>query len=281
MSPLRALVVGLLALGAWAVAVFWLWKRSPTAALVVLSISSTALLFTMWRKPKRATEGGLTLPDGKALEPRDAEKQARFVVTQMLATLTRAQVAYLCQSFDDVKEGRAWLKRALPRSYRSMLDDLIEDLEAARAGDAPGGLKLAMRVMQRREEVARVETALNAAADKHEGHAVASPVIYVITGDINLEAGDEPRVVTLASIDLAQPTLLPAAEVINVFHELDGERRIRGQATLAAVRRAFSGKLSKLEGKPIIYATQAIDPDTVMTLETPPVGFVVSAGELA
>ncbi|MCA9666113.1 MAG: hypothetical protein KC503_11015 [Myxococcales bacterium] len=280
MSPGRALVVGLLALAAWIVAVFWLWKRSPLAALILLSLSAIAVLVTVWRKPK-AGPGAITAEQLSQLDPAEAEKQARFVVTRMLATLTRAQVAYLGQSFDDAREAKAWLKRALPRTYRGMLDDLMRDLEAARRGEKPDALRLALRVVERKDEVERIERTLNKLAESREGYALAHPVIYVVTGGVDLESGAEPRVVLLSSIDLAQPTLLPAVEVINVFHQLDGERRIRGQATLAAVRRVFGNKIEKLPGKPVVYETKAIDPHAEMTLETAQVGFVVSAGELA
>jgi hypothetical protein len=273
MRPHTLKLLGLLLMAAWTAALVLSWNRSPTAALGLLAVG---VLYVLWSL-RRARAAG-----PRAQDSARSEQEARFVVTRMLGELTKIQVAYLGQRFDSPDEGRRWLKGALHRSYRPMLDQMLGDLEAARAGNPPGSLELAMRVHALRGQLRQADHEIQRARAEHPGHALASPVIFVITESIGARSEAEPLVVTLASLDPRQATLLPAVDVVNLFTESDGQRLIRGQIDFEALLQALGDRAVQVADDLPVYAVAPSDEplDVGHRLSRPPLGFVVGAGEL-
>lgn len=217
-------------------------------------------------------------------DPAQREREARYMVTQLLRNLTRIQVAYLCQSFSGPREGLAWLKRTLPRGYRQAAQQLQGQLEQARQGDDVPGVRLALRVLERRDALLRTIDALEEAHKDHHDHAIANPVIFVITEHLSSEEDADPIVVTLAGWNPSQPTLLPEVDTLNIFSEEGKERHIRGHAALADVRRVVTtGELRVINRDPKVYAADRLEGDLVrkgVTLNKVPLGFVIGAAEM-
>jgi hypothetical protein len=252
----------------------WLW--SPPASIIFfglgLIIYHLAIRRGAFRPPKEQ--------DAPAAPNRELE--AKFVVTQVLKDLTRIQVTYLCQSFESRTEARAWLKRALPRPYRKSLDELFRLLEKARLGASVPELKLAQRVLSRRDELLRMIEALEQAHRKRPTFVISNPVIFVITENLSAEPSTEPLVVTLAGWNPIQPTLLPQVDALTFFSELEGKRQIRGQADFEGTLKALSTSLTLLSGEVPVYATQPVeDPARLgVHISKVPMGFTIGAAEL-
>ena len=266
---LPLVVVALAATGAFAI-----WKRYPSLSLALLIASAAYML---WNTLKMARVRNALAN----LDPADAERQARLLVTHLLRDLTRIQVSYLSQGFKSSKEARAWLNRVVPRAYRSNLGQLFADLEEARAGGSPDRLKLALQIRALGPELERLDGALKEARSEHPEHVVASPVVFVITEEIGQgeNGGSEPIVTTLASFDPTQPTLVPEVELLTVFFESDGKRTIRGQAPFDQAKQALGTHMVRISDD--VYATVAYDAPEKVPLSgaRPPLGFVIAATE--
>jgi len=272
----------LLWIGVWtALCVFIsMWTMAGGVALLGLGLALFHFLRSTNRgpfaqRPERSTQE-------TPVDPAQRERDARYMVTQVLRTLTRAQVAYLCQSFSSDKEASAWLRNALPKGFRDTIDDLREQLELARRGRTTHGTRLAVRVLERRDEVLASIAAMERAVEGRKSHIVNNPVIFVITEHLG-EEGDEPEVVTLAGWDPDKPALLPRVDVVNLFSERGAERQIRGQAPFPAVRNALGDELEVVETEPEIYAVPRQEEDPVkrgVKLDKVPLGFVIGTAEL-
>lgn len=266
----------LLWVGIWIGVSILLWIWSPPASIIFFGVGMIiyhlALKRGAFRPPKE--------PEAPAATNRELE--ATFVVTQVLKDLTRIQVTYLCQSFDSSKEARAWLKRALPRPYRKSLDELFRLLEKARLGASVPELKLAQRVLSRRDELLSMIDALERAHQERPTFAISNPVIFVITENLSTEPSAEPLVVTLSGWNPSQPTLLPQVDALTFFSELEGKRQIRGQADFKSTLKALSASLTLLEGDIPVYATQPVeDPARLgVHISKIPMGFTIGAAEL-
>lgn len=265
---------------AWLVLVGLLWQHSWQMGLATLGVGSVLLVLgaRILRPPVQAPRSA-----------KRSEDDARLLVTHLLRDLTRIQVAYLSQDFATADEGRRWLKRRLPRSYRSAIGQLHADLERARNGDPPEALQLAMRVMALRDELQRIEQALDEAARDHPDHAVARPVAFVITQNIRSEDADngsdaQPLVVSVAGLDPERPTLLGPVDAVTFFTEIDGSRQVRGQADFDDALDTLSAQLEPLpsdEQGPTVYVNH---PNSSSSTQLPrlsrvPLGFVVGASE--
>jgi len=215
-------------------------------------------------------------------DPATREREARFMVTQVLRDLTRVQVAYLCQEFGSDREAAAWLKRSLPRGYRTMLADIQRELDLAREGRGTDATRLARRVLERRDEMLRTIEALERAHKDHPGHALANPVIFVITEHLTADGDEEPEIVTLAGWNPEKAALLPRVDRLNLFSEHDGGRQIRGQAVMKDLAAALKGKLKRVNDEPAIHVIETPkDPVQLgVRLEKVPLGFVIGAAEL-
>jgi hypothetical protein len=253
---------------------------SPPVSLLFLATGG-ALFF--WAR-KRGVLG--LLPEGvqEANDPVATERHARYLVTQILRELTRVQVAFLCQKFATPKEGRTWLKRTLPRSYRPSIGEMHERLERARAGSPEPSLDLAMEVMGKRDHLLRQIDALEQAHRDHPTHTVANPVVFVVTENLSgdVDAANNPLVITLASWNPTEPTLLPQVDALTFFSEADGGRQIRGQAEFQLIQTALNGKLEQVSRDPAVFAVQPVG-DPVkggVRLSKVPLGFIIGAAEL-
>lgn len=279
------------------VLVVLLWRPAPALALALAGLGGLMLLLTVLVQRKRKHLGA---PGGEApLTPQEEERQARFVVTRLLGELTRVQVAYLRQDFRDGAEGRSWLKRVLPRSYRAAMDQLHGDLEQARAGGAPKSLRLVKRVLALHDErMARAEQALTAVGKEHPEHDLAHPVAFVVTENIEIDRADsEPELHLVAGWDPSKRTLVPAVDMLTVFVTEEGKRRAAGQVPFSAVRQrarqVSQGKGPENSpsgrGGPEIYALDPIGDGSAtaegagyddLPLAPVPLGFVIGASEL-
>lgn len=218
----------------------------------------------------------------RADDPATRERDARFMVTQVLRDLTRVQVAYLCQDFGSDREAAAWLKRSLPRGYRSVLEDIQRELDLARQGRGTNATRLARRVLERRDQMLRTIEALDRAHKEHPQHALANPVIFVITEHLSADGDEEPEIVTLAGWNPEKATLLPQVDRVNLFSENDGGRQIRGQAAMKELTAALKGELKRVNDEPRIHAIETPeDPVNLgVRLEKVPLGFVIGTAEL-
>lgn len=223
----------------------------------------------------------LPSPSSDAVHGGDRELEARYLVTQVLRTLTRAEVAYLTQEFDGHKEARRWLRNALPRSYRGAVDLLHEQLEQVRAGEPPDSMDLVVKVMDKRHELLRLTDALDRVHDDHPDHVKANPVIFVITESISSEGAD-PLVVTLAGCNTDERTLMPEVDAVTFFTEQEGERQIRGQSDFDGARAALSEHWKRVNARePVYLAGPVQDPVKLgVQLSKVPLGFVIGGAEL-
>ena len=243
------------------------------AGVVMLGIGLLLLI-------RAIRHGSFDLPASKDAPAEFGEREAKMLVTQVLRNLTRVQVSYLSQSFGSRNESRAWLKRALPRSFHQNLDELHSALENARLGNSSPGLRLAMRIFSMRDRLQRLEDALAEAQKENPDCAVAHPSIFVITDKLGAEEETEPEVLVLAGWDPSRPTLLPHADALTFYSELDGERKVRGMALFESALRALGSRLRSL-GETLVYRADPID-DPVregVSLDKVPLGFVVGTAE--
>lgn len=278
-----AVVVALLVL------VVLLWRPARGLAIALASMGAVmAALTVLVQRKRRALQGQLAgAPAGAPIF--DDERGARLLVTQLLGELTRTQVAYLRQSFETPKAGRDWLKRVLPRSYRVAFDQLYADLEAARGGKAPHSLRLAERILElHRSHLTALESNLKAATAEHPKHAIAHPIAFVVTENIDAGRADsEPELHSVAGWDPREPTLLPTVDFLTVFGQgkgTAGKPSVRGQISFAAATSALASRLTPIMGSGAkrVYAAEADEaglPD--LAVEPIPLGFVIGGAELA
>lgn len=261
---------------AWAILVIMLWDRARNIALVVLAAGALmgALTLLTWRLQRRAEneiqQGGGTTDS----------RSAHLLVTKMLGQLTRVQVAYLGQSFTTPQQGKAWLKRALPRGYRPAINEMYEALEAARSGEGPEGTHLACRLHALRDQLDTLDRALTSAAKRHGECDVAHPAAFVITEEIALdkETG-EPPIVLVAAWNPRRETLIPVVDQLTVIENVEGRRRVRGQ--LAFAKAVASRRLRRDPEDRQIYLANARSEDAdELELDELPLGFVLSGSDM-
>jgi hypothetical protein len=270
---LRRLTHGLM-ITTWIAGCFlaWLWYRPVGVALLGVGIA----LF--WWALKR---GAFTVSRSKATEGVTTEREAKYMVTQVLRNLTRVQVSYLCQDFSSRAQSRAWLKQTLPRTFHSLLDELHHNLENARMGSEVPALRLARAILALRDRVLGLDGALASAKQDHPTAAIAHPVIFVVTEHLDVENA-EPQVITLAGWDSSAPALLPRVDVLTFLSESDGGKLVRGQASFDAAVAALSQFIQPCDDEKTVYAAQAVaDPaQHGVQLDKVPLGFVIGAAEL-
>ncbi|MCC6750825.1 MAG: hypothetical protein IT371_24420 [Deltaproteobacteria bacterium] len=263
----------------WVASATLLYLWSPVLGIGFLALALPLLLWAL-RRP-----AGVAPPQRRsARSAAELERQARVVVTQMLRALTTVQVGYLSQRFSDRAEGRAWLHRALPKSFRAVLETLQADLEAARDGTPPPGLKLALRLLERRTQLQEIEAALEAARHAHPECALARPMAFVVTEHIHWNGDREPEVLLVANVDPTKATLVPTVDAVTFLApKTGGGTRIRGQVDFATAQRLLDGHLAPLEGSPGIFLARPIpEPQGLdARLGQLPLGFLVAASEMS
>jgi hypothetical protein len=251
----------------------WYWTR-----LGAIAFATVGLALYLWalRKGKFTAK-----PRPEEQEPPDRAREAQYMVTQVLRNLTRVQVAYLCQDFAGRNEGLRWLKRAMPRGFGDA-DELQARLERARVGHEVEGMELTMRVMALRDELLQLDKELARLHVERPEHAVANPVIFVITEHLS-EQVNEPLVVTLAGWNPEKRTLLPRVDALTFFSELDKGRQVRGQAEFDGARDALGQSLRVLSKEPRVYDAHPVEGDLAsrgVKLSKVPLGFVIGTAEL-
>lgn len=252
----------------------WLWQ--PWLGGLLLVAVTAGLWFG-------TTRGLFTLPvdPGPRADGPAGVQQARAVVTHLLKELTRVQVAYLCQDIGSPSQGRAWLKRALPRAFMPSLDELLGSLEAARGGEAVPSLRLAQRIMARRGELVQLEEALERSVAQHPGYCVAHPLIFVVTEDLDENEQSEPGLVTLAGWNPGEPTLLPRVDRVTLYADLEAGKTIRGQTDLERLLSCYPDRVQCLDEPGGVYAVQPLH-DTArlsLRLDHVPLGFTIGGEE--
>lgn len=270
MGMSRNLVMGVaVATALWAAATFWLAPRAPVAAFALLAVCGVLLMIVA-----RAVRAQARRVGNDAGGPRTA----RLVVTQMLAELTRLQVAFLSKGFASEREGRAWLKRAVPRSFRGALADLGRDLDRARKGERPESLRLPLRVLALKQQLEPIQRALRELSPRYPGYDLAVPLVFVVTENVSVEGEQEPLVRSLAGWDPRRPTLIPEVDLLRV-DDASGDRRAgKGLLDLADAARAlepFSERTEEVAGR-VVRVCRGLPPTQVhLQLAPMPVGFVV------
>jgi hypothetical protein len=269
-------LVHLLWIAVWgaAAALLWIWR--PWAGVIFLGAGIVAYI---WARKRGKFE--YTPPPARDDGGQNSEREARMVITQVMKSLTRVQVAYLCQDFDNTDQARSWLKQALPRAFRQNIDEIYRELEQARAGSPAPGLKLPLRVLDRRDELLGMIDAMDKLKKKYPDHVVSSPVIFVITEDIADDT--EAEVTIIAGWNPHKPTLLPAVDLVTLFSEPEGERHIRGQTPFESLKAALADRLERANSGPDIYAAPDVEEDPArlgVRLGRVPLGFVIGAAEL-
>lgn len=257
---------------AWATLVAMLWDRARSWALGLLAAGALMAILTLltWRLQRRA------INDLQQLDGSDP-RAAHLLVTRMLAELTRVQVAYLGQSFGNEQQGRSWLKNALPRGYRSTIAEMHGLLEAARSGQEPDGLRLALRLHALRDRVHELDAALKRAAEQEGEADLAHPAAFVITEEIALddETG-EPPIVLVAAWNPRRSTLIPRVDQLTIIDDVEGKKRVRGQLAFDV---ALAGKRLRRAGKAKDVYFAAASEDDDLTLNDIPLGFLVSGSD--
>lgn len=253
----------------------WMWQ--PWAGMAASLLCALGL----WAGTRK---GLFTLP------PEDQERAAgpagmdvaRTMVTHLLKDLTRVQVAYLCQDFSSPGAGKSWLKRRLPGAFHASLKVLHRDLEAARAGEEVDSLRLARRILDRRADLRELEEALESHQEAHPGHALAHPILFVITQDLDGSEEKEPEVITLAGWNPEEATLLPEVDAVSLYSELDAGKKVRGQVTFTHLMDTLSGRLQRLDPEGRIFAA-APQKDPVragLRIDKVPLGFTVGTADM-
>jgi len=254
----------------------WMWH--PTAGMGASLLCALGLwtgarkgLFNMPPEESRESMSG---PAGM-----DA---ARTMVTHLLRDLTRVQVAYLCKDHVSPKAGKAWLKRRLPGAFQASLKVLHNDLEAARGGEEPESLRLALRILTHRDRMRELEDALDRQLDAHPDHTLAHPILFVVTENLDGSEDQEPDVITLAGWNPEEPTLLPRVDAVSLYSELDAGKKVRGQATFDHLLRTLTGRIRKLDPEGLAYVTiQQKDPVRAgVRLDKVPMGFTIGTAEM-
>lgn len=268
---------------ALAALVVLLWRPAPRMALALALLGGTVILLMFLVQRRRLSEK--SLPARTPSTPEEDERRARFVVTQLLGDLTRTQVTYLRQDFRDPDEGRAWLKRILPRSYGGAIKQMHQDLEAARSGQNPKSLRLALRILRLYEErMQSAEEAVLGAAKTHPDHALAHPVIFVITEHIKIDQEDsEPELSLAATWDPTKATILPIVDTLTILAKKAEKRQATGQLTFTAALEHCGEDLQavrSLEGKSTVYAAKAHEPREDISMTPIPLGFIIGSTEL-
>jgi hypothetical protein len=256
-------------LGASALAGMWYLP----AGVVMLGVG----LLLLFRGIRR---GSFNLPASEEPPAEGSEREAKMLVTQVLRNLTRIQVSYLSQNFGSRSESRAWLKRALPRAFHQNLDELHSSLENARIGNSSPGLRLTMQILSMRDRLQRLEEALAKAHKENPECAVAHPSIFVVTEKLGESDQSEPEVLIVAGWDPSRPTLLPHADALTFFSEVDGSTRVRGVAVFEPALRALGSRLRAL-GESLVYRADPVDDPARegVTLEKVPLGFALGTAE--
>lgn len=243
------------------------------AGVIMLGIGVLLLIRAIRR-------GSFDIPISKDAPAEVSEREAKMLVTQVLRSLTRVQVSYLSQNFGSRSESRAWLKRTLPRAFHQNLDELHSTLENARLGNSSPGLRLTMQILGMRDRLQRLEEALAKAHEENPECAVAHPSIFVVTEKLGENDENEPEVLIVAGWDPSRPTLLPRADALTLFSEVDGGRKVRGVAVFESSLRALGSRLRAL-GESLVYRAEPVD-DPVregVSLEKVPLGFALGTAE--
>lgn len=213
----------------------------------------------------------------KAGVPLDGQS-ARALVTQLMAELTRVQVAYLGQAFSSASAGLAWLDKALPRSFRESIDSLHASLERARNGAQPDELKLVLRIRDLQHQLEPIDAALASYGRSHPELTAAKPAIFVITEDIGREGGaDEPQLCTVAGWSIDQPTVFAEVDRITLF---GGPKKdtVLGQIPLANARERLSSSFETITHQTCVLhvAAAMTELPTDLELGKVPLGFLVT-----
>jgi hypothetical protein len=273
-----------LILATFAGLVILIWMASWPAAAVVLCAGGM-LLYHGWRRgffhaPRQEEEE--EEPERPA---RSNPREAKYMVTQILRLLTRVQVTYLCQTFAGPSEGRAFLKRALPRGMRGTLDELQRDLEAERRGERVPSLELAHRVVAERPRLLAIEGALEAAKSGHPDHTLAHPLIFVVTEGIDAQRESPPDVVLVSGWNPSRPTLMPEVDAVTLLSESEGGREVKGKQAFGPLLRALveRGQAREVSPSPRVYAVEAVEStaDLGLEIEKVPLGFTIGSAELS
>lgn len=266
------LVVLVVVVGVWVAATLLPSQGARIVAFAVLGLCGVALMVIARLLRRRAG----------TLEPPDPRRAAQFAVTQMLGTLTRMQVAYLSQGFGSQAEGRAWLKQALPRSFRGAMDELLVELERARLGERPESLSLPLRVLELRRMLERQSTALELLSPRYPGYALARPLVFVVTENVSEEGDADPIVLSLAGWDPSQPTLLPVVEVLTVYSGTGASRKVLGQIDFKRAEVALRPHLQAEEGSGearVLVCGGTSLAELAFPLAEIPLGFLVADAE--
>ena len=262
-------------LAAWAILVAMLFRPAPGIAATLLG-AGLLLASINFLVRRQALQTGRRPAD---------ERSARLMVTQMLAELTRVQLAYLKQSFSSPDDGQRWLKRALPRSYGDAVTSLTEDLERYRGGKVPDALRLVARLRELRPKLKRRGDALEARAAEHSGCELALPAAFVITEEIEARVGfAEPKLVLVASWNPTLPTLIPEVDQLTVIGtSAVGKATVQGKIELAEARERWASRFTRLRGQGreavYLYTPNSGDQETPQW-DALPLGFVLRADEL-
>ena len=268
--------------------------RRLTHALLVLTWLAGSALVGLWYRPLGvamlavgvvlffwAYKRGAFSLRRTAENAVNTERDAKVMVTQVLRELTRVQVSYLCQTFDNRAEGKAWLKQALPRIFHPSLDELHSNLENARLGNEVPSLRLANAILALRDHIQALDKALDRAKQRHPEHQPAHPVVFVITDHLHATSEAEPKVITLAGWNPLTPALLPRVDMLTLVSEGDQGKIVRGQASFAAALAALGELVRPVEEETDVFVAQPVDDPARhgVALDKVPLGFVIGAAE--
>jgi hypothetical protein len=231
------LLMLLLVLGVWFAAMKVSSQSGQIALFALMACCGVALMLLARMLRRRAM-----VP-----EHSDPERAAKFTVTQMLGALTRLQVAYLTQGFASEAEGRAWLRQAVPRSFRGATEELLTQLERARAGERPPALSLALRVLEVREQLRRYDDVLEELSPRYPGYALARPLVFVVTENVSEDGDTDPMVVSVAGWDPSKATLLPQVDALTIYAGEGVRRSVAGQVDFRRAESAIRAHLTREE----------------------------------
>ena len=260
----------IIATGMAAVVLAGMW--SPWAGGALMMVEGLAFMVAYKR-------GFFTVPVTHEPETQDPQTAARTMVTHFLKGLTRVQVAYLCREFSSRPESRSWLKKYLPKAFHGSLDELHRNLELARQGSQVESLKLAQRIMARRDHIRRLEQDLEQASQEHTC-PVAHPMFFVVTEHLDTDEKTEPGVEIMVGWNPSEQTLLPRVDGIAFYSDLDAGKKIRGRAEFDEVLAAMP-HVEPVEPGATFLARPVDDPTRLaVRLDVLPMGFTVDAGDM-
>ncbi len=260
----------IIATGMAAVVLAGMW--SPWAGGLLLVVEGLAFMVAIRR-------GFFTVPEAPEQSPQDPQEAARTMVTHFLKGLTRVQVAYLCREFKSKSESRSWLKKMLPKAFHGSLDELHSNLETARLGSQVESLRLAQRILAKRDHIRRLERDLEQASEEHDC-PVAHPMFFVVTEHLDTDEKTEPGVVILVGWDPTEQTLLPRVDGVAFYSDLDAGKKIRGQADFDDLLDAMPN-VEAVEPGDTYLARPVEDPSRLaVRLDKLPMGFTVDAGDM-